>query len=301
MNQKVPTLSGKWFKQREKLSAAHIKALVIPGPGPAAERKLSEMNWNTKVIGTITMELANDNRSVVNGQFGLHGTIANASITVPAKKIWEEANEAVSVSIKLPVGNKFNFPCGLTSEYLDESVLDPAIFFHNDQANNPVLEPGERETLKIDRFCLRAVVVPSTPSFVKLTILVFPGSKEEVLTHPLASNPAWPGIRLFDGQLPLFPPSSVKNLQWGQPFLPLFVLGTPWELADNVPPHEEVLAKFAGIMRSCAMPNTCRNAQVLASKWEELDESGASRLSKTKLEKTWPAPPPSPLQQEHPG
>ena len=35
------------------------------------------------------MELANDNRSVENGQFGLHGTIANGAITVPAKKIWE--------------------------------------------------------------------------------------------------------------------------------------------------------------------------------------------------------------------
>ena len=78
------------------------------------------------------------------------------------------------------------------------------------------------------------------------------------------------------------------------------MLGTPWELADNVPLHEEILAKCAGIMRSCAMPDTCRNAQVLASKWEELDEKGASRLSKSKLEKMWPAPPPSSLPQVSP-
>ena len=154
MNQNVPTLSGKWFKQPEKLSAAHIKALVIPGQGPAAERKVGELNWNGKIIRAIPMELANKNRSVENGQSRLQGTIANASITVLAKKIWEEANEAVSVSIKLPVGNKFIFPCGLTSEYLDKADLDPAVFFCNDQANNPFLEPGEWQTMKINSFCL---------------------------------------------------------------------------------------------------------------------------------------------------
>ena len=85
MTQNVPTLTGKWFKQREKLLVAHIKALVIPGPRQTAERKLEELNWNGKVIGAIILELANDNRSEENGQFGLHGIIANAPINAPSQ------------------------------------------------------------------------------------------------------------------------------------------------------------------------------------------------------------------------
>lgn len=301
MSQNIPTLGGKWFKQRDKLTAPHVRALVVPGTGPAAVRKLEEMNWNGKVVGTILMELSNDNRNVESARFELHGSISDAPITVPAKKIWEDADESTSVAFKLPPGGKFKFPNGLTSDYVDESELEPAVVFRNNQADNPIIGPEEREPLGIGSFCLRLVAQPASVSFIKITILVYPEDKEELLSHPLAMNPSWPGIRLFDGQLPLFPPSSVKSLQWGQPFLPLFILGSPWETASNIPQQEEIVAKFAAIMRSGAMPDTCRNAQVLATRWEDIDEAGASRLSKTRVEKLWPAPPATPTLQGLPG
>ena len=247
MSLKVPTLGGKWFKQRDRLTAPHVRALVIPGTGPAAERKLEEMNWNGKVVGAIIMELSNDNRIVDSAQFGLHGSISDTPITVPAKKIWKDADESTSVSFKLPSGSKFKFPSGLTSDYLDKSELEPAVFFRNNQADSPIIGPEEREPLGIGSFCLR-LVAPASASFIKIAILVYPEDKEEILSHPLAMNPSWPGIRLFDGQLPLFPPSSLKSLQWGQPFLPLFILGSPWETASNIPQQEEIVAKFAAML-----------------------------------------------------
>lgn len=291
MSRLIPSISGKWFKAKENLTDKHVKSLAIPGMGIPAEKKLEDLGWNGFVVGTIALRLTTDNRNIEGGEFQLHGTISNSSFTVPAKKIWEDADEAASVTFKLPTGNMFRFSTGLTSDYLDESEVEPAVYFRNTLPDNPSLDPEEMVSLGIGNFCFRAIAFPASPGFVKVTFLVFPEGKSEILSHPLASNPCWPGIRLFDGQIPLFPLSSYKNLQWGQPFLPLFIPGSPWEAANNVPPSSEVLAKFAAIMRACAVPDTCRNGQSLATRWDELDEHGSSKLSTTRLEKVWPAPP----------
>ena len=252
------------------------------------------MGWNEFVVGTIALRLTVDNRNIEDGEFQLHGTISNSTFT-KAKKIWEDADAAASVTFKLPTGNMFKFSNGLTSDYLDEYEVEPAVYFRNTLFTNPTLDPEEMVSLGIGNFCFRAVVFPASSGFIKVMFLVIPEGKTEILTQPLATNPCWPGIRLFDGQIPLFSMSSCKNLQWGQPFLPLLIPGSPFL------PTSEVLAKFAAIMGAYVIPDTCRNGHSLASRWDELDECGTSKLSATRLEKVWPAPPLNSLPLHQPG
>ena len=299
-----PALAGRVFRAREDLVLHHLKSLSIPGTGAGSEQKLESFGWNGKIISYLSLSLSNDNKSVSNGSFNLIGSISDSPLVFPTKKLWDTVNDTISLQLSLPNGRDFPFSeGGLVSDYVDSTDISFS-FFNNKEPTNPIVEdPETLRAHKIGDFCLRAFGVPTSTNFVKLFILFFPASAEEVLSHPLGKNPAWPGILLFSGQVPLFPPSSCLNLAWGQPILPLFLLGAPLSDLPHCPPSRECSGSIAAILRTCASPITLRTTSQLLPKWEELDSSGASKLQCTQPEKIWPpttaSPTPPPRHGNH--
>ena len=286
-----PCISGRGFRITDNLRLQHLPSLSIPGTGAGAESRLEALGWNKRIIAYLSLALSNDNRFIANGNFNLIGTISDQSLILPAKKIWNTPNDDVSIQLTIPDGRNFTFSQGgLFSDYLDGSTCT-ASYFTNTNPSNPTLLQGEDlEARGIKDFCLRAHAVPTSSTSVKLWISIYPSSKDEVLEHPLGQNPAWPGILLFSGQVPLFPPSSSLSLSWGQPVLPLIILGGPLEDLPNCPESAEFVSKSASILRSCATPDTCRTGAQLLPRWTELDEEGVSKLISVPPEKIWPTP-----------
>ena len=289
-----PCIGGKAFKPSTDLSLRHLPSLCIPGPGAGAVNKLESLGWNGKVVAYLSLSLANDNRSISNGNFNLIGSISEQPLTFPAKKIWNTTDDNVSLQLSIPDGRNFIFSeGGLTSDYLDGNSCKASFFTNTDPANPTLIQGEDLEARGVGDFCLRAYATPQSPNLVKMWILIFPSSAEEVLSHPLGRNPAWPGILAFSGQVPLFPPSSSLSLPWGQPILPLFIIGGSLETLPYCPSSQEISSRTATILRTCSTPDYYRTGALLIARWRELDEDGAAKLISPPLEKIWPAPPTS--------
>ena len=77
------------------------------------------------MIAGIKLRVSVDGQRIDNGQFFLRGVLNEEKITVQTAKLWAKANKEVTMTLKIPAGEKFNFMSGtLASEYMDMSELD---------------------------------------------------------------------------------------------------------------------------------------------------------------------------------
>jgi len=280
-------LIGSQGFQGSTLPAAIYPALSCNGLGPAAIPTLNSFGWSGKVISGIIFWLGPNNQSISRGSFFTSGNLLDTPYIVPAKKLWPNAADYISLSLPLASADLFSFPDSLASSYIEDLDV-PHSFIFNDNRNSPPPTEEDLAAGEIGDFCLRAFAFPASSLFIRLYILIFPCSMETLTSHALYSNPKWPGLLIFDGQIPLFPPSSSKKVKYGCPFLPLLVPSS-FPLSEG-PPASDLTAKIASILRTGSLPESAISGEALMIRWLALDEEGARSLNSTLPPTLWPAP-----------
>ena len=282
-------IGGLGFHGSNPIPSEVYSAIFCNGIGPASTQTLNAFGWTGKIIGGITFWLGPNNLSIERGSFFLKGSLLEAPYVVPAKKLWPDAADTISLSLPLTSVDFFTFPDSLTSNYV-EDVSIPHSFLFNDANSNLSPSVSDLDNAGIGNFCLRAIAYPSTHIYVKVFILLFPCSLEDLSSHALYSNPKWPGLLIFSGEIPLFPPASSKRLKYGCPLLPLLISNSPSSATTRGPPASEITAKIASILRTGILPETAKTGQHLLLRWLALDDEGARSLNSDPAPTLWPAP-----------
>ena len=107
-----------------------------------------------------------------------------------------------------------------------------------------------------------------------------------------AANPAWPGIKLAEGQVPVLPAAGkgskvAAGKEWGCPVGPIIVPGAPWEAAPGPPDEREVEMACGSLLNTGCMAETALNADSLQRKWNGL-LGNPSSIMQRKPDKKWP-------------
>lgn len=282
-------IGGQVFSGSDPIPNNILTSLVTNGLGPAAKPTLTSFGWNGKVIGGIALWLGSDNSSVSRGSFFLMGDLLESPYVVPAKKIWPDAAEYISLSLPLSTAEMFSFPNSLASDYIEDIALAHSFQFNDARIATPPSEE-DLEKANLGDFCLRAFAYPSTTNWIRVYILIFPCSIEDLRSHALYSNPKWPGILIYDCQIPLFPLTASKKIKYGCPLFPLLIPSSPSLPVNENLSTKDLSSKIASIMRTGVLPESVRTGDHLLTRWLSLDEEGARGLDATPPPTLWPAP-----------
>ena len=298
----MPELDKNLFAGDADLDSDEARGAEVRNLGTDINRKLSNSGWNgVEAVGCIGLVLSTDNERVERGTLIVKGQLEEEPIRIEANKIWEDANKNVMLSLKLNNEDIFTFNAtGLTSDILpQENIHHGVVLMREDRAPRPVLE-GEYEGLGIGNFCLRMACTISKSSSVrkgvvlKYTVLIFPVSKDDMLaTYELAQSPAWPGMRVMDGELAVWRRPATK---WGCPILPFIMPGAPFEQLPRLPASDEIRHVIATIMERGVVPETGRTGAALLTKWRKLANNPAD-LSERAGPVTWPKTRPAAIAQ----
>lgn len=261
--------------------------------------KLKSFNWDgVKACGCVGLSLSTDNKRVEKGMFLVRGRLEDKEMTAEANKIWAETDSTVSLTIKFPAGDIFEFTEGdLASDLVPQDNVFHGFFKTVEgRPPQPVLE-AEYEELGIGNFCLRMTCTLSEEStvrtgvLVKYTILLFPASKKHLLdTFELAQSAAWPGMRLTEGLLQLLP---IPEKLWKCPVIPLLLPGQAGPMT-SFPTAAALRHAVATMMGKTVVPETARSGPAVLNKWKRLVSNPEELRSETGAV-TWPKPsqPPS--------
>ena len=120
---KQTTLRGRGFATGDSLSVDQLKTLVTNGPGQGSASTLQALGWNGKIVGSLILWFSNDNSSVLKGIFSLAWDFLPEPIIIPAKKLWPDVPDSISISISLTSPDLFYFQNSLVSEYVAEDSI----------------------------------------------------------------------------------------------------------------------------------------------------------------------------------
>ena len=255
---KMPDLQEKYFEGNIDIATERVKDLLTKDNKEAIVETLTRSGWEGQPIATVTLRVSVDGERVEDGQFNIRGNLCKEKVKVQAAKIWEKAEEDVTLEVDVPPGEAFTFEGGqLYSEYLDQERVKYRIL-----KNGRILTEAEKKDNGVGDFCLRAIThlaktsnSASGPS-IKVTVLVHHLGAEGIGNLSEATqSPSWPGIKLLEGQCQLFPPAAARS--WGAPFLPLLNIADRGENSDRVPDGAKLRFAMAGIMRRAARPTGC--------------------------------------------
>ena len=287
----VPSIVGHGFKNPRDPTAEEYKSCIVPSFERATETALQNAGWNGGLYGTVGLQLANDNRSVLFGHFRLYRRVFhNALFTTSAAKFWSGMDE-IKLELDLADASIFSFTDTLVSNLVDSSNIA-----HRFLRGDIALGEDELEDLGVTGFCLRAFVNPTRETYAKIAIGLLPFPLADLLDdHPLANNILYPAISVGSaGEFPLGPPLAAAvpraRDRWGCPFWPLVVLGTAQSACPILPPGSELRGKIAEILRKSIKPELKNGPATLLKRMDEIREAGASNLKKMDPEKLWPLP-----------
>ena len=254
----MPDLLGKYFEGDSDIPAEKVEELLTKGNNEAVIRALTKLGWEGQPIATVTLRVSTDGERIEDGQFGIQGVLCKEKVKVQAAKIWEKAEEDVTLEVDIPPGEKFIFEGGqLHSEYLDQEQVKYRIL-----KDGKILTEAEKKASGVGDFCLRAISHlgktsnnASGPN-IKITVLVHHLGADGITNLSEATqSPSWPGIKLLEGQCQLFPPAAAGS--WGAPILPLLDVASRATNSDKIPTGDQLRFAIAGIMRTAARPTGC--------------------------------------------
>ena len=121
---------------------------------------------------------------------------------------WTTLNPTI-LTLSLPDLSVFSFPPGsLCSAYLNSSDLQFS-FSQNEQD----IPPNLYQSTGLSTFCLRSFVHPTSDSYAKLSIILYPFPLSTLAAdNPLYLDPNFPGLKLADYEVPLAPPSLLSPI-----------------------------------------------------------------------------------------
>ena len=173
--------------------------------------------------------------------------------------IWESVNAAnfwnldspTSLILSILDSSIFSFPNGsLCSKFLDSSS-----FKFSFKQRETTLSKEAQAAARIHGFSLRALLMPISATYTCIWITLVPISLASLLAdHLLTTNPAFPSIRLIDGDVPLGPLSDGPPLtkDWGCPITTTVILGAPLDEAPNIPQSSIPFHPFRHAAKSCS-------------------------------------------------
>ena len=285
-------LDKSYFAGSRNLQAAEIKSVKVNNFAVDVETCLAAQGGNRETgYACVSLFLSPDNQLVEGGTLIVRGPVDGKQLTVEADKIWPNADKRATLLIKLSDGSVFSFSDGgLASDIVArEGIEYSMVAVAEGRQPAPILEANYEEW-GFGGFALRMLCNLSKKSsakggiVLKYTILLFPMDKSTLLEkYELAQSPAWPGIRLAEGHIPLLPRPQAE---WGCPVLPLLRLSDDSE--DGID-SGMLRNAVAHIMRRATIPETGRSGPSVMAKWEKLSNNPEEMREQTG-DVTWPEP-----------
>ena len=267
----MPTLNKTRFKGGGDLPTERITTLCTRSDSDSVKTTLTKLGWEGNIIAGVTLRVSTDGSKVDNGQFFLAGNLVSQNIVIQTAKLWAKANKEVTLSLKIPNGDKFNFMSGtLASEYKDQGDLE---FSYSSSAG--ALEPDKWEENGLCRFSIRVIChlgkssnTPTGPH-IKYTVLAFPHDADQLTRlSDRTQSSSWPGIKILEGQCGFFP--IAPDGYWGTPFLPLLNTENRSNNSSSWPSGDNLRYAIAGIMRTAALPTACTSFAGLSSQAKKI-------------------------------
>jgi len=287
----MPPIEKSLFDGGQLLEDEDVRRLEVANTGEAVDEALRRFDWGGHAAGCTVLQLTPDNSAVASGQFAVRGRLTKEEWRLEAAKIWNTAEPGLTLTIQIPAGSGFTFSGGgMASDYLDMEQVEHCVTTSG-RGGQLILQSNYKER-GVGTFCIRMVCHiqrASSRSGVTLgfTILLFPGTSEEVMNiSELAKSPSWPGLKVIEGEMPLFPTPSVP---WKCPTLPLLQTGTPWAGSISMPTVEELREKVAWIMATSEPGEACKTRKTLLSRWEKF-ANHPDEFCPKRSPLTWPKP-----------
>jgi hypothetical protein len=114
----MPVALKKWFKQSGDIHTEVALKLTTNSFGAGVADVFSSLDWDGRPSATIGLELSPDNRRVIRSRFLLLGQLTKEPVTVPANKLFPEADPNITMTITIPEGSNFRFNDGTTASDL---------------------------------------------------------------------------------------------------------------------------------------------------------------------------------------
>lgn len=289
----MPLLDKNLFTGIERIDPTDISRGELRNFASDVTDKLAVLGWDQKgMCGCIGLSLTTDNRYVEKGTFFVRGSVKDQELKIEANKIWGEASSNVHLLLKFPSVDMFNFSeGGLSSDLLSQEEVQHGLYEANEDSRLTNILEADYEKHGIGEFCIRMSCTLAKSSsvkkgaMVKFTILLFPDSKQALLdTYELAQSPAWPGIRVTEGDIPLLPKPST---QWMCPVIPLTLSGTPYADLARMPSAEDLRRAIAAIMGTGGVVETARTGPSLVARWKKA-ANNQEELALKEGPVTWP-------------
>jgi len=244
--------SSTGFSNPTDLSLEELESISITSLESIKDSLLSNLNWNQGAIGLVCLTLSADNQNVASGNLVLLGILFNTK-TINANHFWI-CNSPTSLTISIPDLSVFSFPDGtMVSNYVPSSAFS----FHFSR-NNSIIQPSDLSSAELSDFCLRAFVYPTSDSYARILILLYPASEDSLASFPLYSDHRFPGIKLCDYEFPLAPAGPVSPLRrfWGFPLVPAIFPFTEWTPDSLLPTGLCLRSAMSSILRSAVLPDS---------------------------------------------
>ncbi len=240
------------------------------------------------------MKLSSDNTSVSAAKLALLGGW-DKKIQIQARKVFQQAAEDILLEVELPDLSVFRCRDGeMWSRYVPQAGL-PCRYTQGGKT----LDEEELGAQGITEFATRAVAHLSKDCgakwgiWLQVTFLIFPLCDEGMrsLSEDTA-DPAWPGIKLTEGQIPVLPTAGVDKAimggkKWGCPITPVLAPGAPWEAAPGPLGAKEVAGACGLLLNRGCIPEALSSIDNLQKRWESLLAS-PGKVQGRLAEKLWP-------------
>ena len=285
-------LEGRWFEGSGNIPDPQRANLVVASFGYPVAATLGQNGWDGSIMAGIGLELSPDNGSVSRGQVVMRGMLSAETASIQAYKLWETADKEVMLDLTFPSAAEFDFVGGrMFSEYLPSKGIRAVA----SKAGRPIL-PTDWGKHGLKNFCLRLFLNLAKPSIannqhpgVKFTILFFPHTVEEMSEWTdLVQEPGWPGVKILEGEVQLFPQAPVGS--WGCPILPLICPGGRMNQQPAFPPAAELRYVIWRIVDTARQPNAYASHSTLKRKWSKIIADPEEYLEREPLV-TWPQAP----------
>ena len=256
-------------------------SLTIPDvSNRAMGEALGKLGWDRKgAAAAVALRLSPDNSKPEGAQLVLQGAW-NPAIKLQAKKVFPEAED--SIVMKVEINNmgvfrcKDNEMCG----YIPQAAVkvqytkEEEEIEKEDLARHGIQEVTFRAVTHLTKDCRAKYGI-----WLGVTLLVFPLNDEAMsrLAEDTA-NPAWQGVRLTDGQIPVLSAAgprqaAARGKDWGTPTAPLVVPGAHWEAAPGPPAEKEIADSIGQFLNSGVLAEAAVSMEGIKRKWETLMEN----------------------------
>ena len=277
----IKSTSG--FSNPSDLSLEELISISLTSLQTINESFLSNLNWNQGALGIICLSLSADNQNVASGNLVLLGNLFDSK-TVNANHFWT-CSSPTTLTIKLPDLTIFSFPDGsLVSNYVQSSD-----FSYHFTRNSSIIQQTDLISESLSDFCLRAFIYPTSDSYARILVLLYPATEDSLANFPLYADSRFPGIKFCDYEFPLAPAGPVSPLGrfWGFPLVPAIFPCSDWTADSLLPSGLCLRSAMSNILRSAVLPDSSTLAGY-RKKLEDLLTSGSFSSNSKLPALLWP-------------